>query len=70
MFGENLTWNYLHKDSVLAAAKGWKNSPIHWSNEINPAFTHMGLGITRLVLPGDETNPLAWRWYYAAIFTN
>ena len=70
MFGENLTWNYLHKDSVKAAAEGWKNSPPHWANETNPNFKRMGLGITRLILPGDESNPLAWRWYYVAIYTN
>lgn len=69
-FGENLTWNYLHQDTILAAAKGWRNSPVHWANESNPTYKNMGLGITRVVLEGDENFPLAWRWFYVAIYTN
>lgn len=69
-FGENLTWNYNYKYSISAAAKGWKNSPLHFANETNTKFRHLGLGIARRILPGDEDNPLAWRWYYVAIFAN
>lgn len=79
MFGENLTWNYLYKDTVRAAQNykrsdgtlvGWFNSPLHKKNEMNTNFKHIGLGIARRILSGDEDNPLAWRWYYTAILTN
>lgn len=69
-FGENLTWNYMFRDSIRAAQRGWRNSTLHWQNETNLRFSHLGIGITRKILPGDEENPLAWRWYYAVIFTD
>ncbi len=69
-FGENLTWNYLTRDSVQAAATGWKLSPPHWANETNLKFQRIGIGITRRVLEGDENNPLLWRWFYVAFYTN
>jgi hypothetical protein len=78
-FGENLTWNYNFKDPVKAAQNyttssgllvGWKNSPAHWKNEMNTTYKRIGLGIARKVLDGDRDNPLEWRWYFVAIFTD
>ncbi len=40
--GENIAWGYV---SVQSAFNGWKNSPGHYRNMVDPNFTHIGVGI-------------------------
>lgn len=38
-YGENIAWNYLSAEAVFT---GWRNSPDHCRNLMNPNFTEMG----------------------------
>ncbi|HEX9259634.1 MAG TPA: CAP domain-containing protein [Acidimicrobiales bacterium] len=41
--GENVAWNFSSPSSVMTA---WMNSAGHRANIVNPAFTHVGFGLT------------------------
>ncbi|EGL81657.1 SCP-like extracellular [Caldalkalibacillus thermarum TA2.A1] len=40
--GENIAWNYVDAPDVH---HGWLNSPGHRQNIVEPAFTHLGVGV-------------------------
>jgi uncharacterized protein YkwD len=48
-WGENIAMGYLTAVHVM---EGWMNSPGHRANILEPAWTHLGIGITEAVTPG------------------
>ncbi len=58
--GENIAAGY---GSPTAVANGWKNSPGHYSNMINPNYTKIGLGMMKL--SGTD-----YGTYWAQMFTS
>jgi uncharacterized protein YkwD len=53
-FGENIAGGY---ESVERAAAGWMSSPHHRANILNPKFTEIGVGYTKL-----DGSPYGWYW--------
>ena len=59
--GENIAAGY---GSPAAVVEGWKNSPGHYANMINPNFTKLGVGYTPTNVEGTYWN------YWTQLFSN
>ncbi len=59
--GENIAAGYSSPASVV---EGWKNSPGHYANMIDPDFTKLGVGYTPTNVDGDY-----WH-YWTQLFSN
>lgn len=56
--GENIAWGYPNPKDVV---EGWKNSPGHYANMVNPDFKKLGVGVS---------NEYSGRIYWTQLFTN
>lgn len=53
--GENIAWGYKASADVV---EGWKNSPTHYENIMNPNYTETGIGIAKC-----NTKTIIVQWF-------